>query len=1353
VDIHLITLRKTLLYLFVAIVAVVCSTDTALAQTNTLTVAPLSLAFTSTAGTPQPQFLSVSSSTGNLTFSTSVEIGGNYFGVTPTGGTAATDSMNNVQVYIPNPNLVAGTYDGVIEVTAGSQVISVSVTYTVGTGTGGGGAGPVAASPTSLTFSTAVNGTAASQTLTLSTTGAQISVTVQPVETSPVGGTWLSVNPSSATISSSASKTETVSVSPAGLAQGSYSGYLNVFVNNSTTPALQVLVTLNVGTSTGLNVAVTPASLTYNIVSASSGNQTQTLTVTNSTNQIQTVTATSTVTAGIGWLTVTPTTETVAADGSNQFSVTVNPLSLGIGTFTGNIAVTVGTSETINVGVTVNVGSIGTSEISATPNPLTLTIPAGSTVQTYPNTLTVTTTSFSTVSFTAVAASTGNWLSVTQGGVQTVTNNAPDKLTVNVDPIGFVTGQTYSGTITLTPTDGSTPFVVPVNVTVGSTPFLTINPTNLAFAYQAGTAFPPAQSLSLSSSGIAIAFNAAASTTTGGNWLIVSPQSGATAASGAGTTNLTVQVNPTGLAAGSYNGLITVTATGASNTTQTIPVTLLVSNLPILNLSASSVTFNYQYGTSTLPGQQQVQVISSGNPLNYTTTVSPESGGNFLVVTPSSGTTPQSLNLSINPSVLATLAAGMYSATVTVNALGAGNTPVNLNVYLMIGNNTLLNPSQAAFVFNYEVGKSVPAVQTFNITSTGAPIEYTATATSTNCGTFLSVSPATNTTPGTVAVAVNVSGAPVGTCKGTITIATSSSDVTVVGNSPLTIPVTLNVSNSPLLNVSPQAVSVTAALGTSPANQIIALTSTDPATALMFNVTSTTNNGTGWLLVGPTSGSTPNNLTIGFQTDGLGVGTYTGSITVTPTATGSTPTTIPVTVVIVSGNTASVSPTTLTFSQPYGGSAPAAQPVQVVSSTAGLSFSASAVTYSGGTWLSVTPANGTTPGTIMVSANGPGLGQGSYSGVVTVVIPGAANTPLNIPVTLTIGPALTLTATPTSVAFTYQAGSGAAVPSQTVQLASTTGSAGFTLSATSTTTGLITFSSSSGTTPSTVTIGLNPTVLSTLAAGTYTGSVTVTSSTNSSTSLTINVTVTVQMAVAPSITTVLNGASDLPGAVSPGEIISIFGANVGPATPAYLALTSTGTVETTLGNTEVTFDGIAAPLIYAASGQLNAIVPYSIAGRATTAVVVTRSGLASTSLTLNVADTSPAIFSLSQGGSGQGAILNQNESVNGASNPAAPGSVISIYATGEGMLQPSGVTGSVTTSTAPFPMPMGTVSVTIGGLTAQIEYAGEAPGLVSGVLQVNAVIPAGIAPGSQPSVILTVGSASSAQQTITVAVQ
>ncbi len=251
----------------------------------------------------------------------------------------------------------------------------------------------------------------------------------------------------------------------------------------------------------------------------------------------------------------------------------------------------------------------------------------------------------------------------------------------------------------------------------------------------------------------------------------------------------------------------------------------------------------------------------------------------------------------------------------------------------------------------------------------------------------------------------------------------------------------------------------------------------------MFNVTSTTNNGTGWLLVGPTSGSTPNNLTLGFQTAGLGAGTYTGSVTSTPTAAGSTPTTIPVTVVITSGTTASASPTTLTFNQPFGGSAPAAQTVQIVSSAAGLSFSTTATTFNGGSWLSVTPSNGTTPGTITVSANGSTLGQGSYSGVVTVVIPGAANTPLNIPVTLVIGPALSLAVSPNSVSFIYQAGSGTNPTAQTVQLTSTTGAIPFAVTTTSTTAGLISVTPTSGTTPSALSISLNQGVLSTLGGG------------------------------------------------------------------------------------------------------------------------------------------------------------------------------------------------------------------------------------------------------------------------------
>ncbi len=168
---------------------------------------------------------------------------------------------------------------------------------------------------------------------------------------------------------------------------------------------------------------------------------------------------------------------------------------------------------------------------------------------------------------------------------------------------------------------------------------------------------------------------------------------------------------------------------------------------------------------------------------------------------------------------------------------------------------------------------------------------------------------------------------------------------------------------------------------------------------------------------------------------------------------------------------------------------------------------------------------------------------------------------------------------------------------------------------------------------------------------------------------------------------------------------------------------------TQLADTEVTFDGIASPLIYVSSGQINAIVPYEIAGRVTTNVVVMCSGVSSTSLMLNVADTVPAIFSPARAAAARARLSIRTIPCNGATNPAATGLVISIYATGEGMLQPSGTTGSVTSLTPPFPTPVATpVSVTIGGQTATIQYAGEAPGLVSGVLQVNAVIPAGQQP-------------------------
>jgi uncharacterized protein (TIGR03437 family) len=273
-----------------------------------------------------------------------------------------------------------------------------------------------------------------------------------------------------------------------------------------------------------------------------------------------------------------------------------------------------------------------------------------------------------------------------------------------------------------------------------------------------------------------------------------------------------------------------------------------------------------------------------------------------------------------------------------------------------------------------------------------------------------------------------------------------------------------------------------------------------------------------------------------------------------------------------------------------------------------------------------------------------------------------------------------------------------------------------------------------------------------LAAGTYSGDVQVASGTGAI--QTVKVTLVVSATGTPVVLAIVSGASLQPGAVSPGEIVTIFGNSVGPVSPGTGTTfnPSGGTVATTLANVTVTFNNVPAPLIFVSPGQINAIVPYEVAGLTSVPVVVENDGTPSTAFPVSVTAVTPAIFSLTDEGSGQGAILNSDASVNGSANPAAPGSIISIYATGEGVLVPMGTTGCISGSTLPLPMPLAAVSLTIGGQpVTSIEYAGEAPDSVCGLLQINATLPSSLAPGAQP-VVLTIGSSSNSNQGITVAV-
>jgi uncharacterized protein (TIGR03437 family) len=140
-------------------------------------------------------------------------------------------------------------------------------------------------------------------------------------------------------------------------------------------------------------------------------------------------------------------------------------------------------------------------------------------------------------------------------------------------------------------------------------------------------------------------------------------------------------------------------------------------------------------------------------------------------------------------------------------------------------------------------------------------------------------------------------------------------------------------------------------------------------------------------------------------------------------------------------------------------------------------------------------------------------------------------------------------------------------------------------------------------------------------------------------------------------------------------------------------------------------------------------------------------GALSNPVRLDVAASAPGVFALA-GGRGPGAILNQNLSLNSSSNPAGRGSIVVLFATGEGQTNPPGVDGRL--SEFPYPTPQLSVSLLIGGVSAPIQFAGMAPGF-AGLLQVNAVVPQNVSPGSAVPVVLRVGSPAS-QTGLTLAV-
>jgi uncharacterized protein (TIGR03437 family) len=230
----------------------------------------------------------------------------------------------------------------------------------------------------------------------------------------------------------------------------------------------------------------------------------------------------------------------------------------------------------------------------------------------------------------------------------------------------------------------------------------------------------------------------------------------------------------------------------------------------------------------------------------------------------------------------------------------------------------------------------------------------------------------------------------------------------------------------------------------------------------------------------------------------------------------------------------------------------------------------------------------------------------------------------------------------------------------------------------------------------------------------------------------------------PSLASVLNAASLFPGyasafptgAVAPGEIVTLFGNDFGPAKPS------------------VSFSQYPAPVLFASNCQINAVVPLEVTPGLPSFVTVQSGGQTLGPLKLPVAVAAPGIFTTNQSGSGQAAIINQDSTANSPSNPAARGSIVSVYMTGAGALNPFIADGSLGPLMPPFPAPVAGVSATIGAIDAPILFAGQAPGLIAGATQMNIQVPQNAPVGAAiPVTVYVAGYASQFPQSVTMAVR
>jgi uncharacterized protein (TIGR03437 family) len=204
---------------------------------------------------------------------------------------------------------------------------------------------------------------------------------------------------------------------------------------------------------------------------------------------------------------------------------------------------------------------------------------------------------------------------------------------------------------------------------------------------------------------------------------------------------------------------------------------------------------------------------------------------------------------------------------------------------------------------------------------------------------------------------------------------------------------------------------------------------------------------------------------------------------------------------------------------------------------------------------------------------------------------------------------------------------------------------------------------------------------------------------------------------------VLNAASYAPAGnpIAPGEYVSLFGA--GMAASAAIAKPP---YPPTLNGVTVLVNNKAAPLYYVSATQINALIPYSIAGP--TATIVVQNGTASSNtVTVPVAATAPGFFSVDQSGTGIAAVYHGDPTLGTVTpdNPANPGETVVLYVAGMGAVSPAVADGTATGLTPLSQITASPIAVYIADQQCTVRYSGLAPNY-PGLYQLNVVVPLAI---------------------------